>query len=356
MNRNIVVIGSLEEKRRVELGDAEKNAKTIARLKFGISGDELYSSLFFVSFKEKEKLGSYVPEQNIILLSEDLLQIESNDLKNVFLHECAHSLDYHVYGKISGHGARFREFCSILGVNEDFNKAKIRKEFKRDERIEKLLALSSSPFAGEAAAAMSKAQELIKERRIKDKEEEEKVYSVELYECKRQPFFIKEIKHFVEKITGAFIVDDSKDGIRKTYVDIYGNRISSRTTYTTTLRAFGKIDEVEATLYLFDYLCSSVDIETKKLKEKGKKVSKDSFTLAMIKELDKKIFPSGEDKEIVLINKENGHLAEKLYYKENLVSEVSVTYSRMDKESYNEGKKFGQNLDLEKNKTKRIED
>ena len=149
MLNTIRVIGEKEGEVRRRLQDTEKEIADIVLRRWNIR-DKIYSSIFFVVFPQKDRLGSFLPEGRIILLSESLLYSDFSVLRNVFIHETAHDLDHRLNGYPSGHTPQFREYCNILGIDQGFEKAKLNMAMKNQERVkekmEKLMALSSSPF------------------------------------------------------------------------------------------------------------------------------------------------------------------------------------------------------------------
>ena len=85
MLNTIRVIGEKEGEVRRRLQDTEKEIADIVLRRWNIR-DKLYSSIFFVVFPQKDRLGSFLPEGRIILLSESLLYSDFSVLRNVFIH------------------------------------------------------------------------------------------------------------------------------------------------------------------------------------------------------------------------------------------------------------------------------
>ena len=254
MDQTIRVTGEKESEVRIKLELVEKELKDRIRKVWNIS-DPIYQEIFFVVFTMKDRLGEFDAEQGLILLSEDLIYQDFSLLKNVFLHEAAHAIDFALNGYGGGaHTPKFREYCALIGVEDGFDKARIKHKLDEDvkikERMAKLMAMSSSPFENEAMIALSKARKLLLENSEALKEQndkEDKIYDVNLYEAGRLPYYLNRLAQFVGKATGVFIVK------------VLG------TDKGTAIRAYGALEEVEAALYLFGDLLSALDEETKKL-------------------------------------------------------------------------------------------
>ena len=274
MDQTIRVSGEKETEIRVKLKEVEEDLKKTALLKWNINAP-LYDRIFFVVFREKDRLGEFNTREHAILLSEDLIYQDFSVLKNVFLHEAAHAIDYALNGlREAGHTPRFREYCAAIGVEEGFEKAKIKRkmddEIKIKERMAKLMAMSSSPFENEAMVALSKARKLLLENskliNTEDKKED-KIYEVDLYEGGRIPSYALRLGSFVGKATGVYILK------------VLGEANGS------VVRAYGSLEEVEAALYLYGNLFSSLDGEIARLRNQGHKITKDSFVAGACPEM-----------------------------------------------------------------------
>ena len=255
----------------------------------------------------------------------------------MFLHEAAHAIDFALNGYGGGaHTPKFREYCALIGVEDGFDKARIKHKLDEDvkikERMAKLMAMSSSPFENEAMIALSKARKLLLENSEALKEQndkEDKIYDVNLYEAGRLPYYLNRLAQFVGKATGVFIVK------------VLG------TDKGTALRAYGALEEVEAALYLFGDLLSALDEEIKKLKKEGYKITKDSFVIGACPEMEKKLrmADTSSDNALVSLQNENKEKAKRLCF-----SGYSFrrTYSNksLDPTSMSLGQKFGEAMDI----------
>lgn len=116
MDQTIRVSGEKETEIRVKLKEVEEDLKKTALLKWNIKAP-LYDRIFFVVFREKDRLGEFNTREHVILLSEDLIYQDFSVLKNVFLHEAAHAIDYALNGlREAGHTPRFREYCAAIEI------------------------------------------------------------------------------------------------------------------------------------------------------------------------------------------------------------------------------------------------
>ena len=335
MDQTIKVTGDRENEARKRLKEEERKLKATVRAKWGITTD-LYRSIFFVVFPNKDRLGEYREESHIILLSEKLLGEDFSVLKNVFLHEAAHSIDVILNGKSSGHSPLFRSYSREIGVEEGFEKARITTRMedqkRMKEKIEKLMALSSSPFENEAMAALSKARKLLLEnsdlREEKREEKEEKIYHVDLYKAGRVPYYVSRLGAFVGKATGCFVLK------------VLGGE-------GNLLRSYGKLEEVEASLYLFSHLMDALDDEIKAIRRSGRKVTRDSFVAGACPEMEAKLrsADTSSDNALVVVQNENRSKAMRLCLEgHRLTSSRSSSYA--DKASMDMGKAFGRRLDV----------
>lgn len=333
MDQTIRVVGERETKARVSLTSVEKDVRRIVKERWGLSRP-IYDAVFFVSFTQEKRLGEFRVDGRLILLSESLLDFDFSTLRNVFLHEAAHALDYAINGSISGHSPLFRTYCSTLGVESGFEKARIRETMGREERtkekIEKLMALSSSPFENEAMVALAKARKLLLDNRneTKVKEREEKIYFTDLYESGRIPLSASLISAFAGKATEAFI-------------------LKVRNKNRMVLRAYGSLDEVESALYLFGNLYSSLEREIKTLRRNGVKVTKDSFAYGAVPEMEKKLRlqDASCDRALVEVRNENRDKTKRLCFKDQYFVKSSHT-GNIDPASFHAGGEFGKNLDV----------
>lgn len=339
MSRNIRVTGEKEEKVRALLKPAENDVRVRAFRYYGITRP-LYSALFFAHMEGQDRIGFFDPESSIIVLSEALLDCPLSTVRNVFIHECAHAVDSIVNPVMTGHSAFFRDVCGKLGIDSGFEKARIKVELrtkeKAREKLDKLLALTSSSFENEAVIAMEKALSLIKKASLEDREEaeEEKIYSVDLCERKRIGTYIIYISNIIGESTGVFIVKNHMGG-------------------SVALTAYGSLEQCESALYLFDYLSSALDSEIIKLRKKGQKISKDSFMMGAWYAIKEKTEKNGDNALVVSLRNENGEKARRLVFKDTTLSS-GRSRIHVDRLSFASGSSFGKDLDISGDKQKRI--
>ncbi len=277
-------------------------------------------------------LAMFRQEDKAIAIIEDiLLGSPEKDMENIFLHELAHALDWYLY-KASGHGQTFRECCRMLGALPEFSRSHVRlsidKQNSRREKIKKLMALSSSPFENEAAEAIKKAQKLMIEGNIPPEVDDKRIYTADLYEAKRLPFWTRELAWYASSSSGVY------------NVIITGNE-------SRIITVHGSVEEIELALYIFDYVVSAASREIKAMRAKGKSISKGSFICGAVDVLSEKTKGTAEEKALMLISKDNEKLAKELIY--NAVK-IRRTYAHtsINTSSYNLGHDFGSRLDIKK--------
>lgn len=341
MNRNICVIGEKEEKIRIQLKPVEKETAERAFASYGIT-HPLYDAIFFVHMDKEERLGAFLPSSRVIILSEKLLDYPLSVIRNIFIHECAHSVDYMINPVMSGHSKEFRDICDKLGIEKGFEKAKIKSELtskaKAREKLDKLMALTSSSFENEALVAMEKARELIKKASLeedeREKETEEKIYSVILCGKQRIPAYLTYISAIVSENTGCYMIKNHRYG-------------------SVELTSYGSLEQCESSLYLFDYLLSSLDKEIARLRKKGDRVSRDSFMMGAYVALKKKTESAPDTAIVKSIKAETEEKAKRIALKN-----ISIVkrYSRgsIDRDSFNSGSEFGKGLDIEGERQKKL--
>ena len=293
--------------------------------------DPLVSAILISPALDQNRLGYFRYTSRLIVISEELVESgREDDIINVFLHELSHALDYRLFGALE-HGATFHTCCRMLGVEEGFDKSTIRLSVKKGnakrEKIRKLMALSASPFENESAIAIQKAKEMMAEGGA-GLYDDERIYTAALYSAGRFSYGIKMLLNYIEKTSGVFLITSNEGGTKKALV-------------------YGSLEEVEFSIYLFDYLESSVKAEIQALRSKGDKVSRDNFIMGMIEALSSKTEGSSADKAIIAIQSKNMDAAKRIVYPESRFSRrVSHSYISFDKDSYGHGKGFGDNLSV----------
>ena len=167
------------------------------------------------------------------------------------------------------------------------------------------------------------------ENHIETQNKEEKLFFVELYESGRTPHYISSILDFISFATGVFIVRSTKSG-------------------KSVSTCYGSLDEVEFSIYLFDYILSESDNEVKKSKKKGINITKNSFIMGAMPEMKKKLKTLSENTEnaLSIIRDENRILSKKLVFTNTRLRTQKHSASIQDYNSFKIGKNFGESLPL----------
>lgn len=344
MLNTIYLIGDREKEKRAILNTERKRIESLVSETYGQSYLPFFTDFFFVSTPHNN-LGSFNTQNKTISLSTVLLDTPLSDLKNVFLHEASHALDYRKNGFCSDHNSKqFKDCCAFLGVDAGFDKARValnkEKEEKTKEKIEKLLRLSSSPYSEEASSALSKAQELLVKNSLQDSNssnnEHDEIYYTPLFSAKRIPYYIVSISSFIELATGVSIIKDN------------------RSPDYTEMRAFGTLDQVESALYIYSYLDSSLTKELEKLRKEGKNANKKEFIIGAIPKMKARLKNSNSNitNQIMVINQENKEKAGRLVYNAKISTKSVHAKYNQSSSSFLRGQEFGEKADWEKNKKK----
>ncbi len=332
MDRTIRVRSLITDRAEAELS-ALGRRKEEELEKAGIISSPLFHGICIAPSPEEGRLGYFSASSRLIVIDEAVIEECSQEtVRNIFLHELAHALDYNLHGSLSGHSPLFRECCRIVGVAPGFEKSRVRASLagsrNRKDRIRKLLALSASPFENEAAEAIKKAKMLMARDGLSLRDSrEERIYMVPLYRAKRFSFSMRLLLSYISDTTGVYIVT-SQDEEGKTAV------------------AYGSLEETEASIYLYDFLISSSEAEIEKERKEGKRISKDSFMRGMLSVLSGRTADKGSDNAIILIRDENRRLAQKIVFS-GVRLHKSVARSRGgDAGSYAAGRSFGSRIDV----------
>ncbi len=307
------------------------------KARLGIS-EEFITAVFAVPDLPDNALAMFRPEDRIITITEEVLVRGSEENSgNVFLHELAHALDWHLHRK-AGHGPSFRECCRILGLPPEFSKRQVRlsidKDNSRREKIKKLMALSSSPFENEAAEAIKKAQKLMLEGTGPAEDEYRHIYTSELYEAVRLPFWTRELAWYASRSSGVYSI----------IVPINGRRI---------LTVHGSVEEIELAFYIFDYVVSAAEREIKRIRSEGRAISKGSFICGAVDVLKERTEGTAEGKALMEMSRNNEVLAKELIYR---TAKISTAYARtsINRSSYDLGHDFGRSLDIRKGTERKL--
>ena len=327
----IIRLRSLKTDRTEALLKALGKAKEDELSEAGIIHTPLFRNIIVAPSLEEERLGYFSSQSLLIVISEKIaLECDSTTVQNIFLHELAHALDYNLHGTLSGHSSQFRTCCRILGVDPDFEKSHVRTTLtvnnEKKDKIRKLLALSSSPFENEASEAIRKAKELMAKSGISlEKDEDERIYMVPLYQAKRFPFSIRKLLGYISSVTGVYVV-------------------TSCTEEGKTAVAYGSLEETEASIYLYDYLTNATEREIARLRRSGEHVTKDSFLCGALSSLMKRTSDDASDNAIIVIQGRNRALAKKIVFPDAKLSHRAMYSRGGDWKSYTKGQGFGSSL------------
>ncbi len=295
--------------------------------------------LLFAGLKEKV-LGEYDVENDVILINSRLINHDYNILLNIALHELAHYITYR-YSK-SPHDEAFKSVCLDLGVDDDFEKARVNitKKEKLIDKINKLQALSESPFSEEGLSALLKISELSAKYDISVEESEESICRVVLYEARRIPNKIIFLGGIISVLTGATVIKDFTRG------------------ESGRLTAFGSYEELEVAEYLFDTLSYKIEKEIRRKRKEDPINNKgvayvNGFYLGVLNAISAKQQKDSEtnttSKALVVKKNKNMELAKKLYYNQfQYIARKKATGARYNNFSYNQGNEYGKNLEIEK--------
>ena len=332
MDRTIRVRSSRLDRAAAELEalGREKESKLKAE---GIINGPLFRGICIAPALEEGKLGYFSPSDLSIVISEDaVISCSGDTVRNIFLHELAHAVDWSISGAISGHSVLFRQYCRMLGTDPGFEKSRVRTGISADrsrkEKIRKLLALSSSPFENEAAEAIRKAQKLMLEGSTEA--EERVIYTSELYEAKRLPFWTRELAWYASSSSGVYSIIVPRDDSR-------------------VITIHGSVEEIELAIYIFDYIISASDQEIRRMRREGRAVSRGSFICGAVDTLSEKTRGQTEEGALIAIGRENEELAKALIYSK---SKVRTSYSRtsINRNSYDLGHDFGNRIDISRSR------
>ena len=221
------------------------------KLKMNVFGS--FPMLIFSNI-ESDKLGFYDRHQNLIVLSTELLGDDVLEIRNnVFLHELAHWADCMLNGS-SAHDGTFKAICADLGVDSDYSRATVKdyfeKKAKMRSKVEKLIALSSSDFEGEADSAIQKAQALMEKYNIRytESDSEDEIFGIDVYSSARMDVWRVLLMGVISDITGAF-------------------HLTRHTGSGKILAFYGSAEQVESSLYLWEQLTYNIETEFNRIKK-----------------------------------------------------------------------------------------
>lgn len=212
---------------------------------------------FFFADLPQDTLGLYDPEQEIVLISNDLVTAPWEILMQVALHECAHHLTWKRYYDLS-HGMLFKDSCAKIGAESDYSRAKVdmRRRSSALEKVRKLKALSASPYEAESQSAMRKLREIMASYGIEDENggnPEDGIWGIDLAGGTSSRIQAPDrcVASIAGMNTGAFVVQERA---------LDGNSV---------IRCYGSLTEVEVAAYVADTIRVAIEKEYRKLKREG---------------------------------------------------------------------------------------
>lgn len=286
------------------------------------------------------KLGLFDSREACYFLSEDLMSLPYEECFQIALHEAAHAAAFHTTGTLA-HDEVFRSWCKALGADEAYSKAKVNMKTRSGllDKIRKLEALSSSPFAAESVAAMRKVRELMASHKLEDDmEEEEAIYMVDLCPAlSRISTRWTMLTAIASMQTGAYLVK-VKDG------DGY------------CIRAYGSQDELEVASYLVDVIGRAADKELARLRTKDPSykgvTGTNSFYYGVYDALHTRFQADERDGDeaagaLMVIREDNAVKTQRIVFPGTRL--VNKSHSvRYNKGAYEGGKAFGKDLHVSK--------
>lgn len=320
---------------------------SLYRLTSGPNGEKAFFSPNLKSSDGAKCLGYF--ESNgyygRILLSEELLSeaVSYETFREVVSHEFAHFVDYTIFNHV-GHDGTFKTVCEILGIENNGVALKnslteVAKTSSVLEKIKKLLALSESSNINESQAALLKAQTLMREYGISERESStEKIYRVILTPYNSYTTEISTITHIVKEISNCWLL-------------LSQGKIDDK--QTNIIYAHGTKTECELASYLFDYLKRELKYHYLQAKREQNLSygAKKSFYLGVEHEIIKKLKTQEAEtgnKSLVQYDKENEEASKELIYKSAKFSFSTklVSAAIRNAEAYLSGRETGRNLKL----------
>lgn len=201
--------------------------------------------LHFVIFEDPKKLGYFNADSYQIGLHKKLMYLAKDEvIDNILRHELAHFYTFLLYGKqFSGllpHGPEFKGVCrqfhwaenvslAYSNLEEDNLKAQTDPDFERvKERIQKLLALSSSDNPHEAENATIKANKLLVEYNLKDTdlqntESEEEAVVMTVAQAKKLNSSLNAFYDILSRFYVQPVFNRNTSGVK---LDVVGSRLN----------------------------------------------------------------------------------------------------------------------------------
>ena len=211
---------------------------------------------------ENDRLAYFDSSSYCIVFQEDfIMNADEHSEKNVLLHELAHALQYIDSCEVD-HGPSFESYCMALGCDPEFSKAKVKATREKREsyarKVEKLLALSESPYEEESKAALMKAEELMAAHGLEyafRNRDEDRIYYVPLAVQGRFMLSSKKLFQLIANLTGGFLLYEDSDTDERKQASLYGS-----------------LEQVETAIYLHSYFSSALERSVKKERKERKAI------------------------------------------------------------------------------------
>ncbi len=307
-----------------------KRLKELAKEKGVYNLNDIYFSPL-----SDEQLGFYDANANIIVLDDELIYATEDEIRNVFLHELAHYIQYR-YELNADHGKTFHEICNDLGVDSEYAKAKVKLSDRHNkaQKIQKLLALSSSPEAPEAQAALKKAQQLMAQTSVETLDEDI-IYETTIYTGLTIPYTIRYVATAAKTISGGYIL------ITRNHDFGYSE-----------LQFYGTYEMVETFTYIYDYFTYQLDkdysIYLDENGYRGSKTLRINYYCGVCNSIITRFTPSQaqkETKDLIVINTQVEETTLGILYPHSKLSKHKASF-QYDQEAYAKGQESGNNLQI----------
>lgn len=285
--------------------------------------------LHFVVFEHPSKCGYFDPEMYEVGINKCYLFESDEALRDLLRHELAHYITFIEHGvSVPHHGKEFHAVCKRYGCKAEVARATTQPKETAEslrilQRVQKLLALSSSHHAHEAEAALVKARELLLKYHIEnvslESEEMEMHRLIKQKRCSAKLHAIASIlKHF-------FVYTVFNHGKGCVYLEVFGSSVN-----------------VEIATYVGRFLEREFEELWKLSSLKGLR-AKNSFFRGIAKGYDQKMHPLPREKgALIQLNHQLTHAASQAYPH---LAKTSMN-SRIDSNAAKVGLEKGKNLSI----------
>jgi len=231
------------------LAKVKREARSIMNMEMGLGfkntrfeyKGHLYP-VHFVVFEDPKKLGQFSPTHYQIALHKKLMYLAKDDvLRDIIRHELGHLYTFIKWGPtVEDHGKEYHELCRSFGWGESVYRAYSDLEIdnallppdesftKIKERIEKLMALSSSNNSNEAQVATAKANEYLLKYNLKNIQNntEAETCVLGVYKARRMNATINALYDIIAHFYVQPVLNRSKEGVS---LEVVGSRINVET-------------------------------------------------------------------------------------------------------------------------------